>query len=113
LATTRKGRTILVSKLFNGSELPSYLWKDKRNLLFNIWKNRVTLKLKIGKLEELKFNHHFQETSCSVSAAMLNFCSHSTPKNGLIQVFRIISLLDLELYDFFYFFYGFISEVVG
>jgi hypothetical protein len=25
-----------------------------------------------------------------VSAAMLNFCSHSTTKNGLIQVFRLI-----------------------
>jgi hypothetical protein len=48
-----------------------------------------------------------------VSAAMLNFCSHSTPKNGLIQVFRFIRLLDLEFCDFFYFFYGLISEVVG
>nr|TKR71291.1 hypothetical protein D5086_0000302020 [Populus alba] len=81
--TEKEERFWFPSYICNGSELPSYLWKDKRNC--NIWKNRVTLKLKIGKLEERKFNHHFQETSCSVSAAMLNFCSHSTTKNGLIQ----------------------------
>jgi hypothetical protein len=55
----RKGRTILVSKLFNGSELPSYLWKDKRNLLFNIWKNRVTLKLKNWKAGGAKIQPPF------------------------------------------------------
>jgi len=57
----RKGRTNMVSKQFNDStELPGYLWKDKRDC--NISKKGVTLKLKIGKLEELKFSHLFQET---------------------------------------------------
>jgi hypothetical protein len=96
----RKGRTILVSKQFNGSELPGYLWKDKRNSLFNIWKNRVTLKLKIGKLEELKFNHLFQETSCSVSADGCNveFLQPFNYKNGLIQVFRLILIDKLMIH---------------
>jgi hypothetical protein len=34
--------------------------RTKETVIFG--KKRVILKLKIGKLEELKFNHHFQET---------------------------------------------------
>jgi hypothetical protein len=34
----RKGRTNMVSKQFNDSELPGYLWKDKRDC--NIWKKK-------------------------------------------------------------------------
>jgi hypothetical protein len=74
---------------------------------------KSNIKVENWKAGGAKIQPSFPGNSCSVSAAMLNFCSHSTPKNGLIQVFRFIRLLDLEFCDFFYFFYGLISEVVG